>query len=36
MNVNPDPAKQAQEVFFSCKVLMFNHPPLIFNQNTAE
>ena len=36
MNVNPDPAKQAQEVIFSRKVQTINHPPLIFNQNTGE
>ena len=28
-----DPAKQAQEVFFSCKVQMISHRPLFFNQN---
>ena len=27
MNFNPDPAKQVQELFFSRKVQMINHPP---------
>ena len=36
MNVNPDPAKQAHEIIFSCKVQIFNHHLLIFNQNTAD
>ena len=33
MNLNPDPTKQAQELIFSLKVQMTNHPPLFFNQN---
>ena len=33
MNFNPDPTKQAQELIFSRKVQMTNHPPLFFNQN---
>ena len=33
MNFNPDPTKQAQELFFSRKVQTTNYPPLIFNQN---
>ena len=32
MNFNPDPTKQAQELIFSHKVQMINHPPF-FNQN---
>ena len=35
MNFNPDPTKQAQELIFSRKVQMINHPPLFFNQNIA-
>ena len=33
MNFNLDPTKQAQELIFSLKVRMINHPPLFFNQN---
>ena len=33
MNFNPDPTKQAQELIFSRKVQMINHPPLFINQN---
>ena len=33
MNFNPDPTNQAQELSFSRKVQMINHPPLFFNQN---
>ena len=35
MNFNPDPSKQAQELIFSWKVQMTNHPPLFFNQNVV-
>ena len=31
MQFNPDPTKQATEVFFSCKKSSPNHPLLIFN-----
>ena len=33
MNFNPDPNKQAQELIFSRKVHLTNHPPLFFNEN---
>ena len=33
MSFNPDPSKQAQEVFFSRKVKKPSHPNLIFNNN---
>ena len=33
MNFDLDPTKQAQELIFSLKVRMINHPPLFFNQN---
>ena len=33
MNFGPNPTKQAQELIFSRKVQMANHPPLFFNQN---
>ena len=33
MIFNPDPPKQAQEVFFSCKIKSSPHPDLIFNNN---
>ena len=36
MNFNPDPTKQAQELFFSRKVQMINHSPLFFNQNVVR
>ena len=35
MNFNPDSTKQAQELIFSRKVQMINHPPLFFNQNVV-
>ena len=35
MNFNPDPTKQAQELIFSRKVQMTNHPPLFFNENVV-
>ena len=35
MNFNPDPTKQAQELIFSRKVQMINHPPLFINQNVV-
>ena len=35
MIFNRDPAKQAQELSFSSKVQMINHPPLFFNQNVV-
>ena len=35
MNFNPDHTKQAQELIFSRKVQMINHPPLFFNQNVV-
>ena len=31
MEFNPDPSKQATEIFFSCKKSRVNHPQLIFN-----
>ena len=33
MNLNPDPAKQTQELIFSRKVQIISHPALFFNQN---
>ena len=33
LSFNPDPAKQLQELIFSCKVQMSNHPPVFYNQN---
>ena len=33
MNFNPDTNKQAEELFFSRKMQVINHPPLFFNQN---
>ena len=33
MSFNPDLTKQAQELIFSRKVQMGNHPPLFFNEN---
>ena len=36
MNFNPDPTKQAQEVFFSRKLQNTDHPCLIFNHNTVS
>ena len=33
MSFNPDPSKQAQEVFFSNKVTKANHPNIAFNGN---
>ena len=35
MSFNSDPTKQAQELIFSCKVQMTNHPPLFFNENVV-
>ena len=32
MSFNPDPNKQAQELIFSHRVQMTNHPPLFFNE----
>ena len=32
-NINPDPAKQAQELIFSRNLQMINHVFLFFNQN---
>ena len=32
MSFNPDPNKQAQELIFSHRVQMTNHPPLLFNE----
>ena len=32
MEFNPDPTKQANEIFFSCKKSSPNHPQLIFNR----
>ena len=34
MKFNLDLVKQAQEVSFSRKEQVINHPPLFFNQNT--
>ena len=36
MNFNPDPTKQAQEMIFSRKVQMTNHPPLFFNEIVVQ
>ena len=36
MEFNPDPTKQATEVFFSCKKFKPNHPPFIFNGNIVQ
>ena len=36
MEVNPDPAKQATEVLFSCKNVSPNHPQLIFNGTVVK
>ena len=33
MNFNPDLTKQVQELVFSRKMQMINHPPLFFNEN---
>ena len=33
MSFNPDPSKQAQEVFFSCKSKRSTHLPLVFNNS---
>ena len=35
MNFNTDPINQAQELIFSRKMQMINHPPLFFNQNVV-
>ena len=35
MNFNPDPTKPAQELTFSHKFQMINHPPLFFNKNVV-
>ena len=35
MNYNPDPIKHAQELIFSRKVQMTNHPSLFFNENVV-
>ena len=34
MNFHHDPSKQTQELIFSGKVQMINHPSLFFNENT--
>ena len=36
MNFNPDPAKQAHEVIFSCKAKEIYHPPLVFNNTSVS
>ena len=36
MSFNPDPNKQAQEVFFSRKLKKVCHPPLCFNNNNVS
>ena len=36
MSFNPDPSKQAQEVFFSRKINKVHHPPLLFNNSTIQ
>ena len=36
MNFNPDPSKQAQEIFFSRKIQENFHPPLYFNNIKVE
>ena len=33
---NPDSNKQAQEVIFSCKTKKISHPPLNFNNKSAQ
>ena len=35
MNFHPDPSKQTQELIFSGKVQMINHPSLFFNENAV-
>ena len=35
MSFIPDPTEQAQELIYSCKVQMTNHPPLFFNENVV-
>ena len=36
MSFNPDPSKQAQEVFFSRKINKEYHPPLLSNNSTVQ
>ena len=36
MTFNPDPKKQAQEVFFSRKIKNTSHSPLNFNNNSVQ
>ena len=36
MSFNPDPSKQAQELFFSRKINKIHHPPLLFNNSTIQ
>ena len=36
MEFNPDPAKQATEVLFSCKKVVPNHPQLFFNGTVVK
>ena len=36
MNFNLDPSKQAQEVFFSCKLQKLSHSSIYFNNNGIE
>ena len=33
MNFNPDPAKQAQELIFSCNLQMINRLSIFFSEN---
>ena len=36
MSFSPDPSKQAQEAFFSCKSKRLTYPPLLFNSNNVS
>ena len=36
MSFSPDPSKQAQEGFFSCKSKRLTYPPLLFNNNNVS
>ena len=36
MSFNPDPSKQAQEIFFSRKSKRPTHPPLVFDKSNVS
>ena len=36
MSFNPNPLKQGQDIFFSCKITKTNHPTLTFNDNPVH